>query len=242
MTRLSGYSQPVAITFGGRQIPFDLAFRNVKRLTITVSPDKSVSVVAPADKSMDEIIARVKKRAPWIAKQLDYFERFQPLPLDRKYVAGETHYYLGRQYRLKVIQDNTESVKLIGRFLRVQVRDRSNTDRIKELVDRWYLDHAKVIFDKHLQWCLDGAKTLNINDPNVIIRRMKKRWGSCTKAGNIILNTDLVKTPLYCIEYVIMHELCHLRVPKHNQHFYRLLSRHMPDWERRKEKLDRFLL
>jgi predicted metal-dependent hydrolase len=157
-------------------------------------------------------------------------------------VSGETHYYLGRQYRLKVIQDDIEAVKLIGRFIRVYVRDRDNTDRIKGLVERWYLDHAKVIFEKRLKKCLDGAKSLNIHDPNVIIRRLAKRWGSCTKAENIVLNTDLIKTPLYCIEYVIMHELCHLRVPKHNQHFYRLLSRHMSDWERRKSRLDGFIL
>lgn len=242
MTRVPVKSQTSAITFGRSQIPFELSIRNVKRLTITVHPDKSVSVVAPEDKSIEEILARVKKRAPWIAKQLDYFEQFQPLPLDKKYVSGETHYYLGRQYRLKVFRANDETVKLIGRFIRVYVKDRNNTERIEELVDRWYLDHAKGIFDKRLQKCLDNAKTLNIKDPNVKIRRMLKRWGSCTKAGNIVLNTDLVKTPLYCIEYVIMHELCHLRVPKHNQHFYRLLSRHMPDWERRKGRLELFLL
>jgi len=238
----TGKSISSEIRFGGRQIPFKLDIRDVKRLTITVHPDKSVSVVAPSDKTMDEILARVKKRAPWISKQIDYFEQFQPLPLERRYVAGETHYYLGRQYRLKVTRDDSESVKLIGRYIRVHVRDRDDATRIKSLVDTWYLEHAKGIFDKRLQKCLDDAKSLNVQKPNLIIRRLTKRWGSCTKAGNIVLNTDLVKTPLYCIEYVIMHELCHLRVPKHNQHFFRLLSRHMPDWERRKERLDRFLL
>jgi hypothetical protein len=242
MMRVNTKNREMAVAFGGKDIPFELIRRNVKRLTITVHPDKQVTVVAPSDKSIDDIFIRVKKRAPWIAKQLDYFEQFQPLPLERKYVSGETHFYLGRQYRLKVIKDKSEAVKLIGRFIRAHVRDRGDTKRVRELLDNWYLDHARMIFRKHLDKRLGMARSLNVNVPNIIIRRLAKRWGSCTKSGNIVLNTDLVKTPLYCIEYVIMHELCHLRVPKHNQQFFRLMFRYMPDWQKRKARLDMFII
>ena len=78
--------------------------------------------------------------------------------------------------------------------------------------------------------------------PKIVIRRMGKRWGSCTEMGNILINVELIKTPLDCIEYLIMHELCHLRVHNHSQAYYRLLARCMPDWQRRKTRLDSFVI
>ena len=78
--------------------------------------------------------------------------------------------------------------------------------------------------------------------PNIVVRRMGKRWGSCTETGNILINIELIKTPLYCIEYLIMHEICHLRVHNHGRAYYRLLTRCMPDWHRRKARLDSFVI
>jgi predicted metal-dependent hydrolase len=78
--------------------------------------------------------------------------------------------------------------------------------------------------------------------PELCVKRLSKRWGSCSKAGDMLLNTELVKAPLYCIDYVIMHELCHLKEHTHSNGYYKLLSKHMPDWEKRKERLERILL
>jgi len=94
------------------------------------------------------------------------------------------------------------------------------------------------IFHTRLLRCLDDAPALRLPPPTLLIRRMARRWGSCTRTGNILLNVDLVKTPLYCIEYVIMHELCHRRIHNHSPGYYRLLSRCMPDWEKRKTRLE----
>jgi len=230
------------VTFGKKRIPFSLEFRDRQRLAINVHPDRTVTVIAPHGRTVQEVVDRVQKRAAWIVKQRGYFDQFHPLTPPRRFVAGETHLYLGRQYRLKLVEDAATSVKLKGRFLWVHLPARQDTNRIERLLDVWYRDHAQPIFSRRLDNCLRSARSLDVPRPAVVIRRMSKRWGSCTKAGRILLNTELVKTPLYCIEYVIMHELCHLKVHDHSPEFFRLLTRCMPDWEQRKRRLDSFVL
>lgn len=227
------------VQFGSASIDFRIRFRERKRLAIHVHPDKSVEVIAPKGRRVEEIVHRVRKRAGWILKQQEFFEQFQPLPLPRRYVAGETHLYLGRQYRLKIQRGGEETVKLAGRHLIVSTRSLNSVGRTSELVDAWYRDHAVRIFERRLSSCLEHARPLRSEEPNIIVRRMKTRWGSCTRAANLVLNTELVRAPLDCIDYVIVHELCHLRVRRHSPAFYRLLGRCLPDWERRKKRLDR---
>ena len=230
------------IEFGGETIPFGLEMRQRRRLSISVHPDRRVTVLAPADCSLADVLARVQKRAAWITRQRAYFEQFHPLPHEKRYVSGETHLYLGRQYRLKIQSAATESVKLMGSYLHVATANCHDAIQVQQLLDDWYRNHAKDIFQTRLLQCLDDAPSLCMPPPVIIVRRMSRRWGSCTKAGHILLNLDLVKTPLYCIEYVIMHELCHLRIHNHSPSYYRLLSRCMPDWEKRKTRLNSYVI
>lgn len=226
------------IQFGGETIPFTMEICQRRRLSISVHPDRRVTVLAPADCRLADVLARLQKRAAWITRQRAYFEQFHPLPHEKRHVSGETHLYLGRQYRLKIHSAAAESVKLMGSYLHVTTAHCHDMVQVKRLLDDWYRHHAKSIFHIRLLQCLDAAPSLRLPPPAIIIRRMSRRWGSCTKAGNILLNLDLVKTPLYCIEYVIMHELCHLCIHNHSPGYYRLLSRCMPDWEKRKTRLD----
>ncbi len=161
---------------------------------------------------------------------------------DSSYVSGETHLYLGRQYRLKIKSSAAEWVKLKGSFLHVATAKRDDAAQVELLLNDWYRKHARVIFQTRLLQCLDDAPSLRVPPPALIVRHMSRRWGSCTKAGNILLNLDLVKVALYCIEYVIMHELCHLRIHNHSLAYYRLLSQCMPDWEKRKARLDSYVI
>jgi len=227
------------IQFGRERVEVSLAFSDRKNLKITVHPDRTVSVESPLGKTLSEVLERVHKRAPWIIKQRDYFERFQPLQPPRRYVSGETHLYLGRQYRLKVRSNDESMVKLVGGYLNVYMREPLNAQRVEELLREWYLEHAKAMIERRLFICYESMKRRGIPFPTIRIRRMQKRWGSYSSTGTITLNTELVKAPVHCIDYVIVHELCHLKHREHGKQFYSLLTRCMPDWEKRKARLER---
>lgn len=226
------------IQFGPERIVFQITFSRRSGLTITVEPNQSVIVRAPQGRTVDEVKARVKRRAPWILKQQQHFLQFSPLPVDRKYVSGETHWYLGRQYRLKVIEGTSETVKLRGRFLWVHTSNKNKQGRIESQVHAWYREHAVALISDRLVSVERIAAKANITIPVVRFRRMAKRWGSCAKSGTITINTELIKAPVQCIDYVIVHELCHLKHRNHSPAFWRLLSKLMPDWEARKRRLE----
>jgi len=234
--------ETVRVDYAGDSVPVAVQFRRRTRLSITVHPDGSVTALAPVSRTLNEVVAHLQRRRSWIAKQRRHFRRYQPLPEEKRYVAGETHLYLGRQYRLRIHEAGTPRVKLVGRFFHVSVPNRTDTRSIANAMDRWYRAHAEPIFRDRLEHCLSAAASLRSQAIQLRIRPMKRRWGSCSKAGTITLNTDLVKTPLHCIEYVIMHELCHLRVYDHSPAFFRLLGRCMPDWRQRKERLESVVL
>jgi len=229
------------LTHGALQIPFQVKFGDRRQLTIHVHPELRLEVLAPAGRDIDRVLKRVDARAGWIAKQWRYFEQYQPVSPPRQYVSGETYVYLGRQYRLKVTKHRESSARLIGRFLHVRHADKHDRGAIERLVTDWFREHAVRIFEKHLHTCRTGCKSLALRKaPRLTVRQMTRRWGSCTKSGNISLNVELIKTPIQCIDYVIVHELCHLKVHNHSPAFYQLLSQCMPDWQKRKARLDSF--
>lgn len=226
------------IHFGKTPITFTVEFRERRHMGITVHPDARVTVAAPVGTPMEEICSRVQRRAPWILKQLDGFRRFRPVATPRQYLNGETHYYLGKQYRLKLLTGDAPSVKLRGAYLEVATPDPKDNGRVRKQVQEWYREHAGVVFERRLEACLEAMRALGVARPRVLVRRIRTRWGSCSRNGTVLLNTDLVKAPVDCIDYVITHELCHLRFHDHTPAFYRLLSRCMPDWARRKARLE----
>jgi len=227
-----------SIQFGSKQINFTVVYSNRKTLGITVTPDLDVLVNAPIDSSPDKIKEKLLKKAPWIIKQQSFFLTFHPKTPKRKYIAGETHLYLGRQYILNVAISNTESVKLKGKFIEVKATVKT---RVKPLVKDWYLAHAKSKFNEIAQPLIAKFKRHKVEPDSIVFREMPTRWGSCTPKGKIILNPELIKAPKGCIEYVIIHELCHLIHHDHTQKFIDLQTKEMPDWERWKLKLENLL-
>jgi len=231
-------NSPFSIQFGSRTIDFRLEYSDRKSLGITVTPEMEVLVKAPKNTPLEKVKEKIRKKAPWIIKQQSFFLSFQPKTPQRKYVSGETHLYLGRQYRLQVIIAVEESVKLMGKFIEVKTEDKSRT---KNLIDNWYLEKARTKFDEIATPLIERFKKYKVEPSSIVLRNMPTRWGSCTPKGKIILNPELIKAPKGCIEYVIIHELCHLVHHNHTQKFIELQTKEMKDWEKWKIKLEKLL-
>jgi len=230
------------IQYGQSTIEYDLDFSERKTLGIKVHPDKTVHVIAPIDTDKNIIKEKVRTKAAWILKQQDFFLSFHPLTPPRKYVSGETHMYLGKQYRLKLIEDKTESVKLSAGWIKISLKDTTNKLRVKRLLRSWYKSKAIVHFNQLFQEQLPLAEKLNDESPSLKFRWMDKRWGSCDHNGNIHLNLELIKAPMVCIEYVIIHEMCHLAHLNHSSAFYELLNKLYPNWRDTKDRLEKLMV
>ena len=231
-----------SINYGRDDIVFDVLFVKRKSMEVAVHPDSSVVIKAPVGTDSGEIEKRVLKRARWIKKQLDYFRQFDPRTPPRRYIGGESHLYLGRQYRLKLTEGNPDQVKLARGYFWITCKDKSDTKKVKNLLDSWYLTKAREKFIDSFDRCWPNFERLDLAYPRLQIRRMKTRWGSLSHSGTLTLNVNLIRAPRECIDYVITHELCHLKYHDHSPDFYKLLEKVMPDWERRKHKLELALI
>ena len=227
------------VKYGKRQIEFNLKHVARKTLQINVYPDLSIEVKAPLECDLNKIFDKVRKRGNWIVKQQNFFKQFLPLQPPRRFISGETHRYLGRQYRLKVIESQETEVKMTGGYIKVFIKDTKDFTQVKKLVDKWYRIRAEKIFSSLMQELNPIMNKLNISTPLFKIRYMKTRWGSCSRNGNITLNSELIKAPKSCIKYVIIHELCHLKEYQHTRRFYALLEDCMPLWKKEKKHLDK---
>lgn len=227
-----------AVTYGKEEIRFSVLFSGRKTLGIEVYPDSNVLVKAPVGTDPADIRNRVSRRVRWILRQQQYFRQFNPRTPSRQFVGGETHLYLGRQFRLKIGSGERDCVKLTRGFLNVQLKGAVSSDKVKALLEQWYAAKAAVRFAENLDRCWPYFERLDLVKPRLQLRRMRSRWGSLSKSGTLTLNTELIRAPKECIDYVITHELCHLRFHDHSTDFYRLLEKVMPDWEKRKHKLE----
>lgn len=224
-------------SWGGRAIAYELTVERRNDLAITVHPDLRVTVRAPDSKPMELIRRRLRAKSAWIAKQIREFEGYLPLPTRRRFIAGETHRYLGRQYRLR-LATGAHSVTCGAGQLVVNVPDPERPDVVEQVLNRWYAVRANAVFGERLSEVQRCVGRLSKLDVNLRVRRMKRRWGSCAPSGTVTLNIELVRAPKTCIDYVIVHELCHLLVPAHSPRFFELLRTCLPDWERRRARLN----
>ena len=226
--------------YGDERIEFTrVSRRSVRpRLMIKVHPDCRVVVHAPPEAPDDDVYDAVKKRARWIYTQLRQFKAQLEHVSPRRFRSGESHYYLGKQYVLKVIEEpqDKQQVTLLRGQIKVAVRAKAE-ERVKVLVYAWYKARAREVFGRRLDAMLEQALWV-VERPHIRLLSMKTQWGSCSPNGTLTLNPHLVKAPRECIDYVILHELCHIAEHNHSDKFYRLMKQVMPKWEQTKETLD----
>ena len=230
------------LRYGERVIPYRIVRRPRKTMEIAVEPDASVVIAAPMEASLEAVVAKLRQRAAWVVKQQRYFARFLPRTPRRRFLAGETHRYLGRRYRLKIVPHRQDGVKLLRGFIVVQTRQPRQSGIAKDLVEAWYGRCAQVKFPQRMAACRQRFPEPDAFRPHgLIIRQSRRWWGSMSPAGRLFLNRRLIEAPVVAIDYVITHELCHMAEPRHGVAFFKLLERVMPDWEQRKQQLEQFM-
>jgi predicted metal-dependent hydrolase len=215
--------------------------KRCKNLRIAITPDSKVQITAPlraADSYINEV---VREKTPWIMKTLRKMQGCRILPVPDKFISGEKVAYLGEEYTLKVISGRKATVTIAENLIVIEVKA-NDPAHVKRTLDAWYRAQAKTVFSKALEQGFNLISHHGLSTPLLNIRSMKSRWGSCSRSGKVTLNLRLIHLPIACIEYIIMHELCHLKHLNHSRAFYLFLEHFMPDWKERKIKLESYRL
>jgi predicted metal-dependent hydrolase len=241
MTRVTADDVDRSVRYGEELIRYRVRHRPERksgRVAIHVEPDGRVLVDAPENASDKQIRTAVTRRARWIHGHLAPFRLRRAHVLPREYVSGELLLYLGRRYRLKVVTkgETPATVRLWGGYIEVAVPARDPM-AVREALSHWYRGRARLVLEERLEALASSLQWIR-KAPAMRLQTMKVQWGSCSPAGRLTLNPHLVKAPRECIDYVLLHELCHLKEHNHSQKFYSLLERHLPRWRRKKERLD----
>lgn len=229
-----------SLKYGDQVISYSVAQDHLlaSKIRIHVHPSGAVEVEAPVGCSDGEVATAVRKRARWIVRQLENVAAARTHARPRQYKSGETHFYLGRRYQLKVIESQVEapSVLMKGGQIRVVLKC-ADPASVRRHLNDWYRQKAEDYFARRLAEISAEISWVK-QTPVLKLVSMRKQWGSCSPKGGINLNPWLVRAPRDCIDYVIRHEICHLREHNHSKRYYNLLERQLPDWRSVKTRLD----
>ena len=204
----------------------------LKTISIQVIEDK-VRVSVPKNLEQAKIDKYLKSKSKWIKKKLLIQSKIAPLK-QKEYVSGEDFLYRGKHYRLKLVTGTKYNIKLTSHYLKLTVKDKSNKNKIKRLIKKWYLQRANEYLN---QETIHLSKKINLEFIFVKVRNYKSRWGSCSSDGKIFYNWKIILAPKKIIKYVIFHELTHLKYHNHSPKFWRLLRSYYPEINEAKEWL-----
>ncbi len=228
------------INHEGQTISYVLQRKNVKNVNLKVRPDSTV--IVSANKMVPAVYVEqvVREKAPWIITNIRHFDQKRRLQENREYINGEVIYYLGQQYRLKVLPaENGETVNIKQNEICFYMKDINDFSRKEKLYNRWVKEQARLVFHQSLDKRHAEFNRYHVlKKPRITIRTMKTRWGSCSwSKQKITLNTKLIQGPRECIDYVILDELAHFISRNHDAQFYNILALIMPEWKERRQIL-----
>ncbi len=228
------------IMCGTSKIEFSILYSKRKTATISVYPYKDVEIIVPQNTTSEETKKIIKKKVAWIIKKIDFFNQISKYNATKEYINGETILYLGRQYRIEIIKSkNKPNVKLKGRYLEIELNKNFRTKSeqrkyIKTLVIDWYRKQAKKNIKKAL---IIYSKKLGVEILKFKIKNQIKKWGSCTPKNTLNFNLRIIMASKYQFDYVIVHELCHIKIKNHSAKFWKLVESILNDYELRKTQL-----
>lgn len=230
------------IDFGGDEISYALT-RTARRKTVAITVGfDGVRVLAPTDLNDANVAEFVRKKAAWVLRKKAIYSELSGMPSPKEFVSGETFYYLGRPYRLKVIPDpNSVITRIIARGSCLIAATIPGPDpliaksAVRSALRQWYIKHAEKQFTIRMR---SICHALGYEPRSILVVDQSKRWGSCDAKGRIRLNWRLVMAPVSLIDYVLAHEACHIQEHNHSRQFWRKLETIMPDYEQRIHRLD----
>lgn len=236
--------QQKSIKLNGKEVSYGFEQKDVKNLNLRIRNDSSIYVSANSNVPEEVIENFILSKSDFITRRLKHLEELQYYkPNQKKYVSGETFNILGHSVRLQISEGEKISVYTDGIYLYAQVKDINNDFSRKKVVEKYLSSLRKEIFTEILYNEFKRVEKYGVKRPELRIRNMETRWGTCVAhKGMITLNNRLLETQKSCIEYVVVHELCHLIHPNHSKDFYNFLTMLMPDWKIRKEQLDKYAL
>ena len=203
-----------------------------KKVTITVERDRRVVVHAPNHASDEAIAQIVEAKRHWVNEKTRHSQKYavHPHPPGKELVNGESALYLGRNYRIEIVDKKTECINFDQRFLIPASRAAHKKDAMRE----WYIERAK---ERILPRVVKRARELGVSIGQARIVDNRYRWGSCTVRDSINLNWRLIKAPIFVVDYVIAHELAHLLVPNHTPRFWNIVKTQVPKMDRARDWL-----
>lgn len=224
------------------EFDIEVEHKEIKNIHLAVyPPDGRVHVSVPNYMQDDEVSMFLYTKLPWIRKQHEEVLA-QERQDEREYVSGESHYLLGRRYLLKVIS-TTERAHVVRKvkYLEMYVRKDSSTDRRRAIMEEFYRAELRPVLESLVgKWAAKMGEDQTTFEWSILL--MQKQWGSClTTARKIQFNLLLSRVPIHCIEYIVVHEMVHLKEHRHNKDFIAMLDHYLPDWQMRKKELDEFI-
>jgi predicted metal-dependent hydrolase len=225
------------VSYGTTTIPYNIIKTGrVKTSEVIVDADATITVRTPLEKNKHEIQRIVLDKASWILQKQKEFRKSTPQLIKPTYKENSTLPYLGKNYPLVIKKKQSENeLRLIdGEFVAILRSSSKNSERlIKNLYESWLLDNAQIILKEKVEKC---SQETGMGVERINIKKLRKRWGSLTKDKKTInLNVHLLKAPDDVIDYIILHELCHVKINDHSHHYWDLVRRYMPNYQ---EKID----
>lgn len=222
--------------FGTKYISFNLIYKKRKTISIEVEPSGEVNVIAPVSSKEDDILNRVKSKAIWIVQKQYQVKNININKINREAVNGESYMYLGRNYSLQLVDDNSLKeieVKLFrGKFL--VITNTREEEKIKLALEKWYRDKTLKKIKQRINYYQDYFKD---KAKDIKVKEQKKRWASCTRNNELLFNWRCVMAPANILDYIVVHEMAHMEYKNHSKEFWIKVMEVLPDYNLRKEWL-----